>query len=63
MDEYDHLLLELTWAESNEHGVWCPCCGELLAAPWHIDEDWEEPDSCKVCGFPDDGEQMSEYFN
>ncbi len=37
----------------NEHGLWCPHCGEIIAAPWNMDDDYQAPDSCKSCGFPD----------
>lgn len=39
--------------EHNDHGLWCPACGEHIAAPWNIDDDYEPPDACKTCGFPD----------
>lgn len=45
-----HLRLDLF--DLNEHGLWCPACGEILAAPWNIDDDWTPPETCK-CGFPD----------
>jgi hypothetical protein len=46
----------------NEHGLWCPACGEILAAPWHLeDEDFVEPEICKTCGFPDFEDGMN-YF-
>lgn len=51
-----------TWTDRNEHGVWCPHCGELVAAQWHIDDDWEEPDECRTCGYPEDIEKMAEYM-
>src|SRR3954467_6638214 len=37
----------------NEHGLWCPACGNLIAAPWNMDDDYQPPESCKQCGFPD----------
>lgn len=46
----------------NEHGVWCPSCGEIIATPWGIDDDWMAPDECRTCGFPEDHEKMAEYF-
>lgn len=49
------------WTE-NEHGLWCPSCGELIAAPWNMDDDYVPPDECRTCGFPDDAEKMAEYF-
>lgn len=39
--------------ERNEHGLWCPACGEHIAAPWNMDDDYRPPESCKTCGFPD----------
>lgn len=53
---------ETTWSDVNDDGVWCPSCGELIAAPWCVDEDWTEPESCKTCGLPDDVDKMAEYF-
>ena len=48
--------------DQNEHGIWCPSCGDLLVAGWHMSgDDWEEPTECKVCGYPDDLEAMAEY--
>jgi predicted RNA-binding Zn-ribbon protein involved in translation (DUF1610 family) len=45
--------LDIPW-EHNEHGLWCPACGDLLAASWHCEEeDFEPPEVCKQCGFPD----------
>ena len=38
----------------NEHGLWCDVCGELIAAPWNIDEDYEAPEVCPNCGWPDE---------
>ncbi len=39
----------------NEHGVWCPECGNDIARPWFFeDEDYRLPSSCKECGFPND---------
>ena len=37
----------------NEHGLWCPACGEIIAGVSCVDEDYFPPDSCKTCGFPD----------
>jgi hypothetical protein len=45
----------------NEHGLWCPSCGELLAGPGGTDEEGLEPDECRVCGFPDNIEKMADY--
>jgi hypothetical protein len=40
--------------DQNEHGLWCSACGEHIAAPWHLEEgDYEPPEICKTCGFPD----------
>ena len=45
----------------NEHGVWCPSCGELIANGDQVDDDWMEPDECRVCGFPEDIEAMADF--
>lgn len=45
----------------NDHGVWCPSCGEMLAGAQQVDDDWMEPDECRVCGFPEDIEMMAEH--
>jgi hypothetical protein len=46
----------------NEYGLWCGSCGEHIAAAWHLeDEAYVPPESCRTCGFPDDGEAMAEY--
>jgi hypothetical protein len=51
----DHL-----WAET-EDGLWCECCGNHIAARWHLDdEDYTPPDECRQCGFPDP-EAVAEY--
>ena len=46
--------------ELNEHGYWCPACGNHIAHQITDDPDDEArlPDSCRECGFPDfeDGE-------
>lgn len=48
--------------EENEHGLWCPSCGEIIAAPWNMEaEDFEPPETCKTCGFPDFEDGMR-YF-
>lgn len=40
---------------ANEHGVWCPECGECIAPSWFFeDEDYALRESCKECGFPHD---------
>lgn len=41
-DHWDH----------NEHGAWCPACGNLVAAPWQLMEA-PAPHDCDECGFPD----------
>ncbi len=51
---------ELPW-DLNEHGLWCLACGNLLAAPHNIDEDYEPPETCRQCGFPD-FEEGTGYF-
>lgn len=48
----------MTWAVTNEHGVWCSCCGELLSR----DCEYIAGDNCPTCGAPDDGEMMMQYF-
>ena len=41
------------WDE-NEHGLWCPACGDLITPAWFLEEkDYRPPDACKQCGFPD----------
>lgn len=38
----------------NEDGLWCPACGDHIAAPWIMDEEgYQPPDACRTCGFPD----------
>lgn len=39
--------------EENEHGLWCPACGDLIAAPWQMDDEFVVPETCRQCGFPD----------
>lgn len=40
--------------DRSEHGLWCPACGEMIARQEKADEeDYEPPDSCRQCGFPD----------
>lgn len=46
-------MAEHPWAE-NEHGLWCPVCGNLIEAAWNIDDDFEPPEICNQCGY--DGE-------
>lgn len=41
------------WSQ-NEDGLWCPACGDMIASRWKCEEpDYEAPDSCRTCGFPD----------
>jgi hypothetical protein len=48
--------------EHNEHGLWCPACGDLIAPTWFLDDDeYQPPEVCKQCGFPD-FEDGTEYF-
>ena len=42
---------------TNEHGTWCPSCGELLSRETEFDPDGE----CPTCGFPDDIEMMAQF--
>lgn len=42
--------------EPNEHGLWCPNCGDIIAPEWFFrDEDYEPPEHCRACGYPDFG--------
>lgn len=43
---------------TNEHGTWCPSCGELLS---NRDEDFDEDADCPTCGYPDDIDKVAEY--
>lgn len=46
----------------NEHGLWCPACGNLIARLECAEEpDYEPPESCRQCGFPD-FEEGTGYF-
>ena len=39
---------------TTEQGLWCPACGFMIAASWHLGEhDFEPPLTCKQCGYPD----------
>lgn len=38
----------------NEHGVWCPHCGECVSGA-------EDFANCPTCGFPDDIDAMADY--
>lgn len=41
--------------DQNEHGLWCPVCGNHIAAIWNLEEEgYEPPDACNQCGFPDE---------
>ena len=48
LDEFDHPFT------INEHGLWCDACGELVAAPWTVDETYRPPETCPTCGWPDE---------
>lgn len=49
-------IIDSPWDE-NEHGLWCPNCGNHIAAPWNLeDEDFTPPESCKGCGYPEFGQ-------
>ena len=40
------------WQE-NEHGMWCPACGNHIAAVSKLDQPgYTPPDTCRHCGFP-----------
>ena len=43
---------------TNEHGTWCPSCGELLS---NRDEDFDPEGECPTCGFPDDIEKVAQF--
>lgn len=45
----------------NEHGLWCPSCGEWLAGSDGHDDEGIQPDECRTCGFPDDIELMAQF--
>jgi len=41
--------------DRNKHGLWCEVCGAHIAAPWTLEEDdYEPPEICPNCGFPDE---------
>ena len=40
--------------EENESGLWCPLCGNHLAARHNMDETYIPPEVCPQCGFPDE---------
>ena len=50
--------MKANWAETNQHGVWCTVCGELLSR----DTEYIAGDECPTCGAPDDIEQMAQFF-
>ena len=40
--------------DQNRDGLWCPSCGEMVAARYKFDDpDFEAPDYCKACRYPD----------
>lgn len=42
------------WFE-NEHGLWCPLCGNLVVKRESEDDEiGHEPETCSQCGFPDE---------
>lgn len=46
----------------NEHGLWCPCCGHLIANPTTANaDDYQAPDECSQCGFPEDTDKVAAY--
>lgn len=45
----------------NEHGLWCPACGELIAYDDGVDDEGFVPNNCRTCGFPDFEDGMG-YF-
>jgi hypothetical protein len=54
-------MAEHPW-DRNEHGLWCPACGDIIASSSRADEDdYEPPDTCRQCGFPD-FEDGLDYF-
>jgi hypothetical protein len=44
--------------EPNEHGLWCPNCGDIIATDYFFERDelYEPPRHCCACGFPDFGQ-------
>lgn len=44
--------------EPNEHGLWCPNCGDIIAPDFFFerDEEYQPPESCRACGFPEFGQ-------
>ena len=45
------------WYEQNECGLWCDACGAHIAASPY-DDDMGIPDSCPICGHPEDVENV-----
>lgn len=41
LDEYDHPF------EVNDIGLWCPMCGELIAAPFDVVDTYVPPEVCR----------------
>jgi hypothetical protein len=42
---------------ATDDGLWCGHCGDIIA-PDHFfahNEDYEPPESCRQCGYPDFG--------
>lgn len=61
MSDFHHLDIESGPFDLNECGLWCPSCGDLIAALHSIDEFYQAPGECRQCGFPDDIEAMADY--
>lgn len=48
--------------EYNEHGAWCPVCGDLVASSFQMeDEDFIVPSVCRQCGFPDEIDRAAKW--
>lgn len=48
------------WA-TNDQGLWCTCCGYLVAGAREADAvEFVEPEECRQCGFPD-VDAMADY--
>lgn len=53
---------ETIWSR-NEHGLWCECCGNLIASPRTADaDDYQAPEQCGQCGFPDPESVAAYHF-
>lgn len=41
----------------TEQGLWCPNCGDIIAPDFFFerDPDFEPPETCRQCGFPEFG--------